>query len=492
VRIDTGSGTGSGVIFEVGASDGSALILTNDHVIDGATSVEVIVNDTSTYIGTVKGRDQTRDLAVVRICCGEFQKIPFADASKIRAGDGVIAIGYALGIEGSATVTTGIVSAIRYESEFDRWVVQTDAAINSGNSGGPLLSATGEILGINTFIYRESASGVSVEGFGFAVSEVTIKAVLPGLISGNSAAVPTPTPTPLPGVIDGIYTSEKYWYSIDVPGGWETDFSDDDAIVMWDLGSGATIVVTVKEIDPDAYPTLDSYIIEWEPAARENWTDFQILSERRIRTGTPVEAQEFIYTYSSSGTVTRGISNWYVLGKHQVTVSVAADQAIFTLTQHTGILASLKGAQDSFQPARYTSETYGYSVAHPPGWGDGVLPGYDYNAGRIANKPDYRMYVDVLSDSGHNNVSTYGAAFTVTNADIILSRKVVFAGRPNPSYRIDYTATYSGTVELARGAVLITLVGDNAIWVWVDAFAENWDMIPGLVDDILLRVAVRS
>ena len=73
-----------------------------------------------------------------------------------------------------------------------------------------------------------------------------------------------------------------------------------------------------------------------------------------------------------------------------------------------------------------------------------------------------------------------------------MSRKVVFAGRPNPSYRIDYTSTYSGTVKLARGAALITLLGDNAIWVFVDALAENWDMIPGLVDDILLRVAVRS
>ena len=88
MRIYTDSGTGSGVIFEVGASDGSALILTNDHVIEGATSVEVTVNDTSTYIGTVKGRDQTRDLAVVRICCsGEFQALPFADASNIQTGN---------------------------------------------------------------------------------------------------------------------------------------------------------------------------------------------------------------------------------------------------------------------------------------------------------------------------------------------------------------------------------------------------------------------
>ncbi|MFH1560125.1 MAG: S1C family serine protease [Chloroflexota bacterium] len=203
VRIDTNLSTGSGVIFEVSASDGSAKALTNYHVIEGASSITVVVNDSVSYGGTVLGVDSLRDLAVVRICCNAgFQALPFGDASIIQAGDELIAMGYALGIQGAASVTRGIVSAVRYDSNTSRWVIQTDAPINPGNSGGPLLSASGEILGINTYIIRSSQSGVAVEGFGFAVSQETIKVVLPGL--KNQPLVPLPTATLTPQSTGGF------------------------------------------------------------------------------------------------------------------------------------------------------------------------------------------------------------------------------------------------------------------------------------------------
>jgi len=88
-------------------------------------------------------------------------------------------MGYPLGFEGAATVTSGIISAVCFLTTESRWVIQTDAAINPGNSGGPLISEQGELLGINSFVIRESGGGIAVEGFGFAVSEVTIQAVLP-------------------------------------------------------------------------------------------------------------------------------------------------------------------------------------------------------------------------------------------------------------------------------------------------------------------------
>ena len=209
VRINTDLGTGSGVIFEVTASDGSARALTNYHVIEGASSITVVANDSTTYVGVLSGVDSVRDLAVVKICCNvSFQALPFGDASNVQVGNEVIAIGYALGIQGAATVTRGIVSAIRYESDTSRWVIQTDAPINPGNSGGPLLSASGEILGINTYGIRSSQSGVAVEGFGFAVSQVTIKAVLPGL--KNQPLVPLPTATLMPQSTGGFGPRDGY------------------------------------------------------------------------------------------------------------------------------------------------------------------------------------------------------------------------------------------------------------------------------------------
>ena len=207
VRISTNLGEGSGVIFEAHASDGSAKALTNYHVIEGASSITVVVNDSVNYEATILGTDSLRDLAVVKICCNaSFQTLPFGDAWEIQVGDEVIAIGYALGMPGHATVTTGIVSATRYENATDRWVVQTDASINPGNSGGPLLSASGEILGINTYGIRLTQQGVPVEGFGFAVSQVTIASVLPSL--ENQVFVPLPTATTTPQLTGGFGPSD--------------------------------------------------------------------------------------------------------------------------------------------------------------------------------------------------------------------------------------------------------------------------------------------
>ena len=190
VRIQTISGSGSGVIFETQGRTG--YVVTNHHVIEGDVQVSVIVNDSTTYSGSVLGTDSIRDLAVVSICCGSFQALPFGNAAALQPGDEVVAIGYALGLPGEATVTRGIVSAVRYDSAYRSDVIQTDAAINPGNSGGPILSVSGEILGINTFRYDESQSGRPTEGLGFAISGTTVQQQIPTL----QASLPAPTPTP--------------------------------------------------------------------------------------------------------------------------------------------------------------------------------------------------------------------------------------------------------------------------------------------------------
>ena len=196
VRIDTGSGTGSGAIFETQGRTG--YVITNHHVVEGSAEVNVTVNDSKDYRGTVLGTDPVRDLAVVRICCGSFLALSFSDASRLGPGDEVVAIGYALGLPGEATITLGIVSAMRYYPTLQSDVIQTDAAINPGNSGGPMLSMSGEILGINTFGYEETQSGRPVEGVSFAISEKTVQQRIPALKTAEAAPTPTPTRRPSP------------------------------------------------------------------------------------------------------------------------------------------------------------------------------------------------------------------------------------------------------------------------------------------------------
>ena len=193
VRIETNSRSGCGAIYRV---DGrSAYIITNQHVVEGYSQVKVTVNDRDEYQADVLGVDSVRDLAVVKICCDSFTGLDFGDASIVGAGDEVVIIGYALGIRGEATVSRGIVSAIRYDARHQRDVIQTDAAINPGNSGGPMLSLSGEIIGVNTFKISET----SVEGLGFAISETTVQERIPTLQSGSAAPAATPTRTPRPG-----------------------------------------------------------------------------------------------------------------------------------------------------------------------------------------------------------------------------------------------------------------------------------------------------
>ena len=134
VRIESVFSSGSGAIFETEGR--TAYIITNHHVVEGSAEVNVTVNDSATDRGTVLGTDAVRDLAVVRICCGSFRALSFGDANALEPGDEVIAIGYALGLPGQATITRGIVSAMRYDSNHLSDVIQTDAAINPGNSGG--------------------------------------------------------------------------------------------------------------------------------------------------------------------------------------------------------------------------------------------------------------------------------------------------------------------------------------------------------------------
>ena len=236
VRIDTTDGNGTGLIFET-ASGGRAYVLTNYHVIEGAFRIRVRVNDSELYTATLLGYDAIKDLAVLEICCARFNPVPFTDATEVRPGSEVFAIGYPLGLSGTATVTRGIVSAQRYDTDYNAWVIQTDAPINPGNSGGPLLTRSGHAIGINSFELSVTPTGRPVDGVGFAISERTIRGMLRRLKSGTMVDFPTPTPFPTPTSTPAptpvrwkTYTNYTHGYSIEVPVNWQIDGSDVDFV----------------------------------------------------------------------------------------------------------------------------------------------------------------------------------------------------------------------------------------------------------------------
>ena len=173
---DAQAGLGSGVIVS-----SSGYILTNNHVVEGADEIEVVLNDTRKTKATVIGTDPDTDLAILKIDLDKLPVIVLGDSDRLQVGDPVLAIGNPFGV--GQTVTGGIVSALGRNqlgiNTFENFI-QTDAAINPGNSGGALVDGSGNLLGINTAIYSRSGGSM---GIGFAIPVSTAKQVLEGIVA---------------------------------------------------------------------------------------------------------------------------------------------------------------------------------------------------------------------------------------------------------------------------------------------------------------------
>ncbi len=163
-------GSGSGIII---STDG--YIVTNQHVIDSASEVEIVLNTGSTYTAEIIGQDTKTDLAVLKIKPEEDEPLTAAvlgDSTTLEVGELAVAIGNPMGMEFSGSVTAGIISAVNRTMTIENRtynLIQTDAAINSGNSGGALINQYGEVIGINSV--KLSTSGVEGMGFAIAISE---------------------------------------------------------------------------------------------------------------------------------------------------------------------------------------------------------------------------------------------------------------------------------------------------------------------------------
>ncbi|MBQ7340762.1 MAG: trypsin-like peptidase domain-containing protein [Oscillospiraceae bacterium] len=176
-----GTSTGTGIVL---SQDG--FLVTNCHVVEDARQINVLFTDGRTLSARVVGLDQLSDLAVLKVEATDLIAAEFGDSATLRVGDSVAAIGDPLGIELRGSLTNGIISAINRDISTGgrtMTLIQTNAALNEGNSGGPLLNCYGQVIGINTLKIGDYMSTSGVEGLGFAIPSSTVKEVVEQLLT---------------------------------------------------------------------------------------------------------------------------------------------------------------------------------------------------------------------------------------------------------------------------------------------------------------------
>ena len=181
VSISTNQGSGTGVIL---SDDG--YIVTNAHVVEDAATISIRLTDDRDFSAHLIGCDSISDLAVLRIEAKDLIPAQFGNSESLRVGDSVAAIGDPLGVDLRGTYTDGIISAINRDVAMNgrtMTLIQTNAALNSGNSGGPLINCYGQVIGINTMKIGAFADSAGVEGIGFAIPSTTVKEIVDQLIS---------------------------------------------------------------------------------------------------------------------------------------------------------------------------------------------------------------------------------------------------------------------------------------------------------------------
>ncbi|MBX7059948.1 MAG: trypsin-like peptidase domain-containing protein [Leptospirales bacterium] len=162
--------------------DAAGIIVTNRHVVGGSRNVRVVLNDRREVNGVVLGADARSDVAVIRVSGEQNLKAAvIGDSDRMRVGDVAIAVGSPFGLDG--TFTTGVISAVRSAvDDTGRKLIQTDASINQGNSGGPLLNLRGEVVGINQMIYSPTGGNV---GIGFAIPINQVRPIIQRIVEGR-------------------------------------------------------------------------------------------------------------------------------------------------------------------------------------------------------------------------------------------------------------------------------------------------------------------
>ncbi|MBU2996007.1 trypsin-like peptidase domain-containing protein [Cellulophaga baltica] len=245
-------GAGSGVII---SPDG--YIVTNNHVIDGATKLQVTLNNNLTYDASLIGTDPNTDIALIKIDAeNNLPYLAFGDSDNAKIGEWVLAVGNPFNL--TSTVTAGIVSAkARSLGRIDQSFIQTDAAVNPGNSGGALVNTNGDLIGINTAITSQTGSYV---GYSFAVPSNIAKKVIDDILEYGNVQ------KGILGIkavrLDTPYAIEKGINNID--GVYVDDVTEDSGAFDAGIASG-DVIKKLDEIDVHKYPDLTGYLSTKRP-----------------------------------------------------------------------------------------------------------------------------------------------------------------------------------------------------------------------------------
>ena len=268
--IETSDGSsGSGFIV-----DDTGLVVTNEHVVQDFDTVLLVLSDGNEYDGTVLGKDDIADLAVVRIeDTSNFPSMSLGNTDDVRVGDEVIALGYPLGYNLGAelTVTRGIISSTRVHDGVD--VFQTDAATAPGSSGGPLVDGHGNVIGVN-YSGIPSFNDTPIDNIGFAITIDELHHRMDFLIGGESVPIPTPAPST-------TYENPEYGYLLEITPGWYPDEeSEEGVITFWSADYSGSISIKTDELPGDV--TLEEYATSHmeslkQLAIDESWVAFEII-----------------------------------------------------------------------------------------------------------------------------------------------------------------------------------------------------------------------
>ena len=251
-RTKTGSSTGTGVILSK-----NGYIVTNAHVVEDAQAVSVQMTDDRIFQASLVGSDEISDLAVLYVDAQDLVPAQFGDSSSMRVGDSVTAIGDPLGSEFRGSFTDGIVSAINRDVAIDgrtMSLIQTNAALNSGNSGGPLINCYGQVIGINTMKIGAFTDSAGVEGLGFAIPSATVKDIVDQIINqGYVSGRPTLG-------ITGDSLSSFYQYYYRLPAGLYITHVDPESYAAYHGIAEGDILMAVEDTRITDMDSLNTFL----------------------------------------------------------------------------------------------------------------------------------------------------------------------------------------------------------------------------------------